>query len=98
MDPRKLFAEERFTGLCVYCGAEPETRDHVPSKVLLDEPFPDDLPVVPACERCNNRLSPDERYVACFVECAITGSARPESALRDRSGASCTKTPPLPPG
>jgi hypothetical protein len=84
MDPRKVFADERFTGLCVYCGAEPDTRDHVPSKVLLDEPFPADLPVVPACQRCNNRFSLDEQYLACLVECAITGSTDPDLVRRDK--------------
>ena len=37
MDPRHLFIDERHTGMCVYCGTHPDTRDHVPSKVLLDE-------------------------------------------------------------
>ena len=49
MDPRHLFMDERLTGKCVYCGAQPETRDHVPSKVLLDEPYAAQLPVVGAC-------------------------------------------------
>jgi hypothetical protein len=43
---------------CVYCGRVTETRDHVPSRVLLDEPYPDNLPVVPSREACNtNRKS-----------------------------------------
>ena len=37
MDPRHLFIDERHTGFCVYCGAQPDTRDHVPSKVFLKE-------------------------------------------------------------
>jgi hypothetical protein len=72
MDPKKLFADERFNGVCVHCGSEPSSRDHVPSKVFLDQPFSDDLPVVPACEACNNRMSIDEVYVACLVECVIS--------------------------
>jgi hypothetical protein len=40
MDPRHLFIDERLTGRCVYCGGRPNTRDHCPSKVLLDEAFP----------------------------------------------------------
>lgn len=74
MDPKKLFFDERLTGFCVYCGATPSTRDHVPSKVLLDEPYPSNLPVVLACEKCNNGFSKDEQYLACFVECVINGS------------------------
>jgi len=41
MNPCHLFMDERLTGMCVYCGAHPETRDHVPSKVLLDKPYRD---------------------------------------------------------
>jgi hypothetical protein len=74
MDPRHLFIDERLTGMCVYCGAQPNTRDHVPSKVLLDEPYPAQLPVVGACESCNASFSLDEQYLACFIECVICGT------------------------
>ncbi len=82
MDPKKLFIDERLLGYCVYCGDKPTTRDHVPSKVLLDEPYPNDLPVVPACKKCNNDFSKDELYLACFIECVITGSTDPSSIQR----------------
>lgn len=39
-DSQKLFVDIRPTGICVYCAAKPDTRDHCPSKVLLDEPYP----------------------------------------------------------
>ena len=51
---------------CIYCGAESGTREHVPSKVFLDEPYPEDLPVLPACFNCNNGFSDDEAYVFNF--------------------------------
>jgi hypothetical protein len=82
-DPRKRFVDDRLTGMCVFCGAKPNTRDHCPSKVLLDEPFPPNLPVVSACERCNRSFSKDEQYLACLVECALCGSADPMSVSRD---------------
>lgn len=82
MDPRQLFVDARLTGACVFCGGVPETRDHVPSKVLLDEPLPRDLPVVEACRRCNGGTSSDEQYLACFLECVLRGSADPDRALR----------------
>ena len=75
MDPLHLFLDERLTGMCVYCGAQPETRDHGPSKVLLDEPYPSQLPVVGACESCNASFSLDEQYLACFIDCVICGTA-----------------------
>lgn len=64
-----------MTGMCVFCGAESGTKDHCPSKVLLDEPFPKNLPVVRACETCNHSFCKDEQYLACLVECVICGSA-----------------------
>jgi len=84
MDPKKLFFDQRLTGFCVYCGAEPSTRDHVPSKVLLDEPYPPNLPVVFACERCNNGFSKDEQYLACFIESVINGSSNFTLLKRDK--------------
>ena len=84
MDPRKLFVDERLIGSCVYCGAEPDSRDHVPSKVLLDDPVPADLPVVEACASCNGGFSLDEEYLACFLECVIAGSTDPASLSREK--------------
>lgn len=82
MDPRHLFTDERHTGMCVYCGAHPDTHDHVPSKVLLDEPYPPDLPVVGACRRCNTSFSLDEQYLACFLDCVICGGTEASDTYR----------------
>lgn len=86
MDPRQLFVDERLTGFCVYCGAAPESGDHCPSKVLLDEPFPPNLPVLDACADCNNHLSLDEQYIACLIETVICGSANPDDVSRPMNG------------
>jgi hypothetical protein len=53
---------------CIYCGQPATTREHVPSKVFLTEPFPENLPTVPACFECNNGYSDDEKYIACFLD------------------------------
>lgn len=82
MDPKHLFLDSRFTGTCVYCGGNPDTRDHVPSKVLLDEPYPPDLPVVGACKKCNESFSLDEQYLACFIECVMCGDTDTVSLQR----------------
>lgn len=74
MEQLKSWADERLLSGCVYCGSATESRDHVPSRVLLDEPYPDNLPVVPACISCNGGFSLDETYFACLVECARAGS------------------------
>lgn len=41
---------------------------HVPSKAFLQEPYPDNLPTIPACFACNNGYSEDENYVSCFLD------------------------------
>lgn len=78
MDPRKLHTEYGLdTRLehqgCAFCGGTPSTIDHVPSKSLLAKPYPNNLPVVPACLDCNQSFSKDEQYLACLLECVIHG-------------------------
>lgn len=68
------YGDERQVDRCVYCGGFSNTNDHVPSKVFLDEPYPLNLPFVPACQSCNEGFSLDEEYTACLIECAMAGS------------------------
>jgi hypothetical protein len=75
MQNLRCYGDSRNKGFCIHCGGPYETDDHVPSKVLLDEPYPENLVVCPSCNRCNNRLSQDEEYFACLLECVIAGSA-----------------------
>lgn len=81
-DPRKLFVDERMRGLCAFCGRKPNTRDHCPSKVLLDEPYPPNLAIVDSCAKCNSSFSLDEEYVATLVECVLRGSTDPDAVQR----------------
>ncbi len=83
MDPRKLFFDTRCLSGCAYCGAPPETRDHVPARVFLDQPYPDDLGVVGCCLSCNAGASQAEQYLACLLECIVHGSAEPDSRFRE---------------
>lgn len=53
---------------CIYCGKSATTREHTPSKTFLIEPYPENLPTIPACFACNNGYSEDEKYVACFLD------------------------------
>lgn len=53
---------------CIYCGDVATTREHIPSKTFLVEPYPDNLPTIPACFPCNNGFSFDEQYVAYYLE------------------------------
>jgi hypothetical protein len=66
--------DQRQLAACVLCGGPCESRDHAPSRVFLEPPYPDQLSVVGACLRCNQRASLDEEYVACLIECAAVGS------------------------
>lgn len=95
MDPRKLFADERHADFCVFCGAQPTTREHVASKILLDDPLPDDLPLVSSCHDCNNGFSCDEEYLACLLDCVISGNTDPATVQRTKVIASLRHSPAL---
>jgi hypothetical protein len=95
LDPRKLFVDERLIGQCVFCGATPNSRDHCPSKVFLEEPFPDNLPVVEACKSCNESFSKDEQYLACLLECVICGSTDSNKIHRPKIKRIVAETPKL---
>ena len=77
-------SDQRLGGFCVYCGRSSETRDHIPPRVFLDKPYPTNLPVVPSCKECNQKISIDEEYVACFLECVISGSTAFEDIGREK--------------
>ena len=60
---------KRFESVCIYCGYYPaKSKEHLPSRVFLDTPYPDQYNIVPACEKCNIGFSADEVYVSCFVD------------------------------
>lgn len=86
-------ADDRSKGFCVHCGAADETRDHFPSKVFLDEPFPENLPQGPSCVRCNNGISKHEEYLACLIECVLSGEVD-LSRLRREKIANCLRRSP----
>ncbi|MBE2224004.1 MAG: hypothetical protein IAF02_20870 [Anaerolineae bacterium] len=52
----------RQNNYCIYCGRLADTREHVPSKSLLEKPFPINLWTVKACNTCNRGYSLDEEY------------------------------------
>lgn len=74
----KDFSDSRYKGTCLHCGAslttKPTSDDHVPSKVLLDRPLPDNVHVVETCVQCNNGFSSDEEYFAAFLGVVMSGS------------------------
>lgn len=74
MEQLRDFADSRLIDGCIYCGGLPDTRDHVPSRSLLNAPLPENLSVVGACRKCNNDFSPDEEYFVCLLETVLCGS------------------------
>ena len=92
----RTFSDQRFDQVCSYCGeTATETRDHVPSKILLDEPFPENLPVVPCCTKCNQGFSLDEEYFACSIECILRGTSNIEQLHRKKIKLALKKRPTL---
>ena len=57
MNPNKrYYGDSRLNYYCAYCGRLADTEDHVPSRCFLDMPYPQDMPVIPCCSKCNLRL------------------------------------------
>lgn len=93
----KPWADERLLdeAMCIYCHNPASTREHVPSLVLLDDqPYPENLMVVPACAPCNQKWSRDEAYLACLIDCALNGSTDSDD-LREKVKHTLEKQPAL---
>lgn len=89
------YADDRLIHDCIYCGAIADTRDHVPSKILLDKPYPENLPVVGACRNCNSGFSKDEQYLVCFVESALAGLTDPDKIKTESVARAMRRAPAL---
>ena len=50
------------------------SRDHVPSKALLNPPYPENLMGVGMCQECNSGFAKDEEYFTAFLASVISGS------------------------
>ena len=94
MDPRHLGGDDRLTNVCAYCCRASSTNDHVPARVFLDEPYLDSR-TVKACLPCNNEISADEAYLACFIECVLAGSVNADQLHRKRIQRKLTEQPDL---
>ncbi|MDO9443545.1 MAG: hypothetical protein Q7T73_21905 [Beijerinckiaceae bacterium] len=85
MEKIEDFADKRHKSWCLYCGGllvELATnRDHAPSQSFLQEPRPENLPMIPACIECNNGFSKDEAYMVASLSSAISGTTAPEKQI-----------------
>ncbi len=95
MKQLKSFADNRLINGCIYCGGNADTCDHVPSKCLLEKPYPENLPVVGCCFSCNQSFSKDEQYFVCLLESVICGSTEPEMIRRPSVAKIMQNTPTL---
>ena len=89
------FADDRLVGGCIYCTGLPETREHVPSRTFLEKTYPENLPVVGSCKKCNEGFSKDEQYVVCLLESVLAGSTEPEGIRRASVGRALHRAPAL---
>ena len=88
-------ADDRLVNGCIYCGGIAETRDHVPSRILLDAPYPENLPVVGACHSCNQGFSKDEQYLVCLLESVLAGTTNPDKIRRQSVARAMKRAPAL---
>lgn len=95
MEQLNNFGDQRTLAFCAFCGGKTGTRDHCPSRVFLDQPFPKNLPVVPACVECNNSFSVDEEYLACLISCVLAGSTDPDKVSRKKIAKILKRKPAL---
>src|SRR5262245_2052117 len=69
--------------VCAYCSAEnPQTVDHVPPKLMLEAPYPDNLVTVPACDDCNKKFMKNDEYTRTAI--ALDFRAAGNSAAQSR--------------
>ncbi|MBB4374128.1 hypothetical protein GGD63_006957 [Bradyrhizobium sp. cir1] len=81
MEDLEDFSDERHKAWCIHCGkalhATTTNKDHVPSKSLLDRPYPGNLPLVRICTACNSGFSDSEQYLVAFLGSVLCGTTNP---------------------
>lgn len=89
------FSDERHKAWCIHCGAVlanvENNLDHVPSKSILDRPFPDNLPTTRICRSCNTSFSNDEEYFIAFLGSVLAGTVDPERQIVERAEKTLSK-------
>ena len=101
MEQIRYMGDDRLSecGVCIHCGEgldESDTSaDHVPSKGLLDKPYPTQLPTVTIHAKCNNAFSADELYLVTLLGCILAGSAEIDGQTDPRTARRLQKNPVL---
>ena len=72
------FSDQLSSEDCIPCHdnshSKQYSRDHIPTKALLDPPYPESLMGVGMCQECNSGFAKDEEYFAAFLASVISGS------------------------
>lgn len=97
MKQYRPFSDIRHNAYCAGCGKPSTslTREHIPPKIFLDKPYPENLPITQTCSFCNIGMSLDEEYLACWVECARGGTINPNELKRTKIQKTLSKKPAL---
>lgn len=86
-------------GICIHCcnviDSEEITKEHIPSKCLLREPYPAQLMVMEACQKCNMSFSRDEEYLSALLAAVLTGSTDPAKQKTPKDSRRFIKQPAL---
>ena len=93
------FSDQLSSVDCIPCAEMSHSgrysRDHVPSRALLNPPYPENLMEVGMCKECNFGFSKDEEYFAAFLASVISGSTEPDSLRFPRASRTLARNPRL---
>ena len=85
--------------VCIHChsviDSEEITKEHIPSKCLLREPYPEELMSMKACQKCNASFSRDEEYLSALLAAVLAGSTDPAKQKTPKDFRRFTKQPYL---
>ena len=75
------FSDQLSSVDCIPCPEKNHSgrysRDHIPTKALLNPPYSENLMDVGMCRESNSGFAKDEEYFAAFLASAISGSIEP---------------------
>ena len=67
------FSDQLSSVDCIPCSEDNHSRrysrDHIPTKALLNPPYPESLMDVGMCQQYNSGFAKDEEYFAAFLAC-----------------------------
>jgi hypothetical protein len=93
------FSDDRLKSWCLHCGGWLVNLDcnvdHAPSKSLLQDPRPENLPTVPVCKTCNSGFSKDEAYMVACLSAAMSRTTEPAKQIIPSARRILEKSEPL---